>query len=55
MTVDFILEQLLGFALSTNLVREIKHVSKFQTNCIATFHVIDNSHSDKLIHFIIQL
>ena len=30
-------------------------VSKFQMNCITMFYIINNSHSDRQIHFILKL
>ena len=53
--IFFIVEQVLALTSSTNLVREvIELVSKFQTNCITMFYVIDNSHSDRQIHVIVK-
>ena len=53
---SFIVEQILAFTLSTNLVRKVKNfVPKFQTNCTTTFYIIDKSHSDRQIHFIVKL
>ena len=45
--LSLIVEQILGFALSTNLVREVKRIFQFQTNCITNFYIIDNYHSDR--------
>ena len=45
--LSLIVEQILGFALSTNLVREVKLIFQFQTNCITIFYIIDNYHSDR--------
>ena len=39
---SLIVKQILAFASDANLVREF--VSKFQTNCMTMFYVIDNSH-----------
>ena len=53
--IFFIVEQVLALTSSTNLVREvIELVSKFQTNCITMFYVIDNSHLDRQIHVIVK-
>ena len=46
-----ILEQIL-----TNWQEKLEYVSKLQTNCMAMFHLIENSHSDKIqIHCIVKL
>ena len=45
---SLIVEQILGFASSTNLVREVKNASpNFKTNFMTMFYVIDKSYSDK--------
>ena len=45
---SLIVEQILAFASSTNLVREVKNLlPNCITNCITLFNIIHNSHSDR--------
>ena len=44
---SLIVEQILAFASSTNLVREVKTVLKLQTNSITVLYNLDNSHLDR--------
>ena len=45
---SLIVEQILAFASSTNLVREVKNLlTNCITNCITLFNIIHNSHSDR--------
>ena len=44
---SLISEQLLAFASSPNMVREVKKsVTKFETYCMTMFYVIEYSHLD---------
>ena len=47
---SFFVEQILAFTS-----RSSGFASKFQMNHITTFYVIDNSNSDRQIHFIAEL
>ena len=56
---SLIVEEILTFASSTNLVSEVKsnskYWSKFQANCRTMFRVIKYSHADRSIHFFAKL
>ena len=44
---SLIVEQILAFASSTNMVREVKTVLKLQTNSRTVLYNLDNSHLDR--------
>ena len=43
---SFIVEQILAFASSTNLVREVQNLPP-NFKCFTMFYIIGNSHSDR--------
>ena len=50
---SFIVEKIPAFASGPSMVREVKKtVTKFQTNCVAIFYLIEYFHLDSLIHFV---